>query len=159
MTIETLKQLGIVNPKPTPTILEMHDISTIKSKGVVEDPVVSVDSWKYPTYFFVLHPNSQLVGHPLILGRPWLATTDAYISCRSGSMPISDGSTIKNMNLYTLAKPILDAKTSLWMDLEEEEDIQPLLTIGRALTFKIETEDDTICNFISEPTSVTKRSY
>ena len=45
------------------------------------------------------------------------------------------------------------------MDLEEEEDIHPLLTIGRALTFKTETEDDTICNFISELTSVTKRAY
>ena len=45
------------------------------------------------------------------------------------------------------------------MDLEEDEGTQPLLTIGRALTFKTETEDDTICNFISEPMSVTKNRY
>ena len=42
------------------------------------------------------------------------------------------------------------------MNLEEEEYIHPLLTIGRALTFKTETEDDTIYNFISDPTPVTK---
>ena len=74
-------------------------------------------------------------------------------------MKVSDGSAIKNLTLYPPSKPSIDAGTLLWMELEEEEDIQPLLTIGRALTFKTETEDDTICNFISEPTSVTKRAY
>ena len=42
------------------------------------------------------------------------------------------------------------------MDLEEEEGIQTLLTIGKALTFKDETQDDTIN---SEPTSVNKHVY
>ena len=36
MTIETFKQLGSANLKPTPTILEMDDRSTIKLEGVVE---------------------------------------------------------------------------------------------------------------------------
>ena len=45
------------------------------------------------------------------------------------------------------------------MEPEEEEGIQPLLTIGKALTFKDETEDDAINNFISEPTSVNKEIY
>ena len=71
-------------------------------------------------------------------------------------MTISDGSAIKNMTLYPPSRPILDTKTLLWMDLEEEEDIHPSLTIGRALTFKTENEDDTICYFISEPMYVTK---
>ena len=79
---------------------------------------------------------SQMGGHPLILGILWLTTADAYISCRSGSMTISDGSTIKNMTLYPLAKQILDTETLLWMGLEEEEDFQPLLRIRRALIFK-----------------------
>ena len=45
------------------------------------------------------------------------------------------------------------------MEPEEEEGVQPLLTIGKALTFKDETEDDAINNFISEPTSVNKEVY
>ena len=108
MTIETLKQLGIAILGTTPTILEMADRSTVKPKGVVDDIVVSIDSWEYPAEFVVLQPKSQLGGHPVILGRPWMATADAYISCRSGSMTISHGSTIKNMNLYPLSKPIID---------------------------------------------------
>ena len=74
-------------------------------------------------------------------------------------MIISDGSTIKNLTLYPLARPSLDTETPLWMDLEEEEDIQPLLTIGISLTFKPKTEDDTMYNFISEPTSITRQAY
>ena len=42
------------------------------------------------------------------------------------------------------------------MEPEEEEGIQPLLTIGKALSFKDETEDDSINNFISENTSANK---
>ena len=37
--------------------------------------------------------------------------------------------------------------------------MQPLLTIGKALSFKNETEDDTISNFISEPASVNREVY
>ena len=45
------------------------------------------------------------------------------------------------------------------MELEEEEGVQPLLTIGKALTFKDETKDDAINNFISESTSINKKIY
>ena len=63
------------------------------------------------------------------------------------------------MTLYPPTKPSLDIENQLWMDLEEEEDIQPLLKIGRDMTFKIQTKDDTICNLISEPSSIAKRDY
>ena len=42
---------------------------------------------------------------------------------------------------------------------EEEEDVQPLLTLGKALMFKNEKKDDTISNFISEPASVDREVY
>ena len=74
-------------------------------------------------------------------------------------MTISDGTEIQNLTLYPLSWPSLEAETSLWMEPEEEEGIQPLLTIGKALTFKDETEDDAINNFISEPTSVNNKIY
>ena len=45
------------------------------------------------------------------------------------------------------------------MDLEEEDGVQPLLTIGKTLTFKEETEDDAINSFISEPMTISKHVY
>ena len=74
-------------------------------------------------------------------------------------MTISNGTETKILTLYPPAQPILEAETSLWIEPEEEEDVQPLLTIGKALTFKNEMEDDAINNFISEPTSVDKNFY
>ena len=63
------------------------------------------------------------------------------------------------MILYPPTIPISDIEIPLWMDLKEEEGTQPLLMIGRPLTFKTKTQKDTICNFISEPTSVTRQAY
>ena len=82
MPVETtqLLQLG-TEIRPTPTILELADCSTIRPEGVINDLVISVDSWEYPTNFVMLQPKSSLGGHPLILGRPWLATADAFIGC------------------------------------------------------------------------------
>ena len=51
-------------------------------------------------------------------------------------MTISNGTETKSITLHPLARPILEVETPLWMELEEEDGVQPLLTIGKALTFK-----------------------
>jgi hypothetical protein len=91
MTLETSQLLQLQNEtRDTPTIQELANRSTIKPEGVIEDLISSVESWNYPADFVVLQPKTKLGGHPLILGRPWLATADAFIRCRSGSMTISN---------------------------------------------------------------------
>ena len=89
MTMETFCNLKIYNIRPTPTILDLADRAKVKPEGVVDDVIVSIDSWEYPVYFIILQPKSNLGGHPLILGRPWLETVDAFIGCRVRSMIIS----------------------------------------------------------------------
>jgi hypothetical protein len=83
--------------------------------------------------------------------------TDTFINYRMGLMTISDGYATKNLVLYTPAKPSVEHKTPLWDELEpEEEDTQPILTVGKALNFKNETRMTTINNFISNPLVVTQ---
>ena len=36
-------------------------------------------------------------GHPMILGRPWLAIVDAYMSCQKGEMTISNDLSTKKL--------------------------------------------------------------
>jgi len=48
---------------------------------------------------------------------------------------------------------MINNDNSVWVDYEDEET-QPILTIGQALTFKDSTEDELISSFISEPSSV-----
>ena len=94
------------------------------------------------------------MGHPLILGRPWLATTDAFIGCRSGSMTISDVYDTKKLTLYPHDTPSVEHENSLWMDLEDESALS-VLTIGKDMIFKDDTEDDLINRFITDPSIVT----
>ena len=106
----------------------------------------------------VLQSKAKLGGHPLILGRPWLATTDAFISCRSGPMKISNGCETKQLMLYPHATPMINNEDSVWL-YYEDDDIQPILTIGQALNLKDATKDGLISNFISEPSLVTSEAY
>ena len=57
MTIETIQKLGLTNLRPTPTILELADRSTIKPEGNLDDLIISVDSWEYLDDFLVLQPK------------------------------------------------------------------------------------------------------
>eukprot|EP00253_Pinus_taeda_P004093 PITA_04093 len=159
MKLETTQLLQLKHLiRETPTILELDDRSTIKPEGVIEDLVISVESWNYTADFVVLQNKTKLGGHPLILGRPWLATADAFINCRSGSMTISNGQETKQLTLYPHATPMINNDNSKWVDYEDEET-QPILIVGQALTLKDSTEDELINNFISEPSSVSSEIH
>ena len=70
MTLKIVKYLDLKNLRPTTTILELADRSKIAPEGIIEDIIVSMDSWEYLVYFLVLQPKFNLGVHPLILGRP-----------------------------------------------------------------------------------------
>jgi hypothetical protein len=107
LTIETCNVLGITSLEPTSTMLQLVDRSMVKPMVTLQDIEILVDSWEYPIDFLVINPRSRLDGHPLILGRPWLATADAYIGCHTRNMTIVRGSVIKNLILYPPSKPSL----------------------------------------------------
>eukprot|EP00253_Pinus_taeda_P032641 PITA_32641 len=128
MSRQTMEQQKLPNLLFTPTSLQLVDRSIIKPDGVLEDISVSLDSWEYPVDFMILTPKSNLGGHPLILGIPWLATADAFISCRSGYMYISDGNSTKKFNLYHPTKAITEVEDNEWVD--DENIIEPVFTIS-----------------------------
>jgi len=129
MSRQIMEQLKLPNLLFTPTLLQLADRSIIKPDGVLEDISVSLDSWEYPVNFMILTPKNNLGGHPLILGRPWLATADAFISCRSGDMYISNGNSTKKFNLYPPAKSITEVGDNEWVS--DENTIQPIFTISK----------------------------
>jgi len=92
MTKDTMLKINLQGSlRKTTIVMQLADCSTVTPKGIVEDVMVFIDSWEYPVDFLVLQPKDKLTGCPLILERPWLATTDAYISCRAGNMTIKNG--------------------------------------------------------------------
>ena len=76
-------------------MLELADRSKVKLEGVLDDEVVTLDSWEYLVDLFIIQPKSTSRGHPVVLGRPWLATVDAFIGCRLGDMFLSKGNLVK----------------------------------------------------------------
>ena len=83
------KQLGLGKLKPTTITLSLADRSIKIPKGTVEDVLVQVDKLYYPVDFVVLDTEPVAVGAnyvPIILGRPFLATSNAIINCRNGVM-------------------------------------------------------------------------
>jgi len=52
MTKELFITLGLHRIRNTPTMLELADRSCAKPKGMLEDIVITIDSWRYPIDYF-----------------------------------------------------------------------------------------------------------
>ena len=128
MSKQTMEQLKLPNLQYIPTLLQLANRSVIKPDCVLKAIYVSVYSWEYPVDFMILTPNNNLEGHPLILGRHWLATVDAFINCISGDIFIFDGSSTKKFTLYPPTKTMIEIENEELMDYDN--DIQPIFTIS-----------------------------
>jgi uncharacterized coiled-coil protein SlyX len=113
------QQLGLGELKPTSTILQLADRSIKKPRGIVEDVLIKVDKFYYPVDFIVLdtepvpYPDKQI---PVILGRPFLATANACINCRTGVMKISFGNMKIRLNIFTAFQNAPDQKACFFLD-------------------------------------------
>ena len=68
--------------------------------------MVKVDNFYYPVYFLVLdtEPMAESTHQvPIILGRPFLATTNAIINCRNGVMQLTFGNMTLELNIFHLS--------------------------------------------------------
>ncbi|XP_026424528.1 uncharacterized protein LOC113320815 [Papaver somniferum] len=98
-------QLELGNLKPANVTLQLVDRSTKIPRGVVEDVLIQVESFIYPVDFIVL--DTQLVSNPsgkvpVILGRPFLATSNAVINCRNGIMELTFENMKMEINVFHL---------------------------------------------------------
>ena len=75
--------------KPTSITPSLADRSVKISRGIIEDVFVQVDNFYHPIDFVVLDTNpivKETNYVPIILGRPFLLTSNAIINCRNGLM-------------------------------------------------------------------------
>ncbi|GJU38902.1 putative nucleotidyltransferase, ribonuclease H [Tanacetum coccineum] len=88
--------------RKTDTIISLADRSTKIPRGILEDVIVKVDDFYYPVDFFVMDTESPYkdVQPTIILGRPFLATIDARINCRTGAMDIAFGNKKLRLNVF-----------------------------------------------------------
>lgn len=129
MKKEICKKLIMSNIHPTTTILQMAYQSIAKLEGIIEDVQITMDSWNYPTYFLILKTKAHN-GYLIILGRPWLATADAFINCRSRDIIIYDGHNSRKISLYPPVKLTFEYKGMLWIDEPKSFAVLSTITIN-----------------------------
>ena len=101
------KQLGLEELKPTSITLSLADRSIKIPKGTIEGVLIQVDKFYYPVDFVELDTEPVAVGAnhvPIILGRPFLATSNAIINCRNGVMQLTFGNMTLELNIFHLSK-------------------------------------------------------
>ena len=104
-------ELGLGELEPTNITLQLADRSVKIPRGIVKDVLVQVDKFYFPMDFVVLDTQpvvNQGTQFPMILSRPFLATTNAIIHCRGGLMTLSFGNMIVNLNIFNVIKEIGD---------------------------------------------------
>ena len=84
--------------------------------------LVQVDKFIYPVDFIVLdtQPIEACNSFPVILGRPFLATSNALINYRNGLMKLSFGNMTLEMNIFNICKQPGDDNDLQEVDLIEE---------------------------------------
>jgi hypothetical protein len=136
------QSLNLGELKPTFVTLLLVDRSVKVPRGIVEDVLVQVDKFIYPVDFAVLNtqPIEACNSIPIILGRPFLATSNAFINCRNGLMKLSFGNMTLEMNIFNICKQPGDDNDFQEVDLIEELVYDQFKTTLRKTNFN-ESED------------------
>ena len=101
------KQLGLGELKPTTITLSIADRSIKIPKGTVEDVLIQVEKFYYPVDFVVLYTKPVALGAnhvPIILGRPFFATSNVIINCENGVMQLTSRNITLQLNIFHLIK-------------------------------------------------------
>ena len=134
------KQLGLGELKPTNITLSLADRYVKIPKGIVEDVLVKVDKFYYPVDFVVLdmEPVAEGINQvPIILGRPFLATSNAIINCSNGVMQLTFGNMTLELNIFHLSNKHKSAEDE---EHKSDEVFLSGISVGKHSTQELQEE-------------------
>jgi hypothetical protein len=105
------QQMGLSDLKPISITLQLADRSVRTLRGMVKDVLIKIENFYYLVDFIILdiEPTLHLDnGIPIILGRPFLATTNTLINCKNGRMKITFGSMTAELNIFNVMQQQLE---------------------------------------------------
>ncbi|XP_071709118.1 uncharacterized protein [Rutidosis leptorrhynchoides] len=118
-------------------------------RGILEDVVVKVEDFHYPVDFVVMDIESRNrdAQPTIILGRPFLATINAHINCRTGAMDISIGNRKMRINIFnSLHAPCVHECYQVdVIDEQVEKHTSHLITNDLVEVFCLGDEEDVEC--------------
>ncbi|CAN6585954.1 unnamed protein product [Malus baccata var. baccata] len=87
MPYSVFQKLGEGELKPTSVSFQLADRSVTYPLGILEDVIIKVDKFYLPADFIVLDMEEDKEV-PLILGRPFMATTRTFIDVEAGTLTL-----------------------------------------------------------------------
>lgn len=90
MPLSVFRKLGLGEAKATTATLQLVDRSFAYPRGIMEDVLVKVEKFIFPADFLILDMEEDK-NIPLILGRPFLATSKALIDIENGQLNLRFG--------------------------------------------------------------------
>ena len=99
MPYSMAKRLNLGEIELTALSLQMADRSMTSAKGIIEDVLIKVDKFIFFVHFVVLDMEDH-EKVPLILGRPFLATSQALIDVESGELILRVGDEKVQLSIY-----------------------------------------------------------
>ncbi|KAK8950898.1 hypothetical protein KSP39_PZI004064 [Platanthera zijinensis] len=122
MPYSLFKKLGLGDPIPTKISIQLADRSVKYPVGVVEDVLVKVDKFIFPVDFVILDIEED-AEVPLILGRPFLATSRAIIDVSNGKLLLRVGDDEVTFSINPSMRNSLSNDDSCYhLDASFEED-------------------------------------
>ncbi|XP_071695146.1 uncharacterized protein [Rutidosis leptorrhynchoides] len=139
--LETLKQTDI--------LIQLANRSMRTPRGMLENVIVKLEDFYYPVDFIVMDIETTFreTQPTIILSRPFFATIDALINCRTGVMDISFNNKRSRINIFnSLHTPdvqdcfLLDTNHEQVQkyapDVKEKEDVRKFSEDGMTSEFK-----------------------
>ncbi|XP_061372669.1 uncharacterized protein LOC133315116 [Gastrolobium bilobum] len=120
MPLSVCRALGINKLKGTNVILHLADRSIKRPEGVVEDVLVKVDKFIFPVDFGILDMEEEDTESPLLLGRPFLATTRSLIDVEQGKLMLRANEETVTIDVFEAIKHPVDVEDCFRIDIIQE---------------------------------------
>ncbi|XP_061358075.1 uncharacterized protein LOC133302328 [Gastrolobium bilobum] len=119
MPLSICRALGIKELKPTTVSLQLADRSIRRPDGVIEDVLVKIDKFIFPADFVVLNMEED-TEIPLLLRRPFLATTRAMIDVEQGKLMLRVNEETATIDVFKSMKHPTDGGDCFIIDIIQE---------------------------------------
>ena len=97
------KKMKLGEARPTTVTLQLADRSLTHLRGIIEDVLVKVDKFIFPTYFIILDMQEDKEV-PIILGRPFQAMGRTMMDVQKGELRLRDQEEEVTFNVFNAIK-------------------------------------------------------
>ena len=137
------KKLNLGEARPTTVTLQLVDRSLTHPRGIIEDVLVKVDKFIFPTYFIILDMQEDKEV-PIILGRPFLATGRAMIDVQKGELRLRVQEEEVTFNVFNAIQHPHDTDSCFEVDMLEAK-VSSQLVPSEPLETSLTHDDPSSC--------------